>query len=127
MKKRTSWALTLLMAALLATGCTKGEDKTAYVGEWHLQSMTTQGVTIAAEDFYSMQGADEEDDPEVTVVLREDGTFETESLGQISYGTWKVEDGKAVIEASGDTMTATLQDGALVMQEGENSITFHKE
>ena len=88
MKKLVSLLLALCLAAMMIPAFAE-EDLT---GVWY-GNMMGMGVTIT---------------------LNEDGTFEMAAGGNVmASGTWKVEDGKLLLDVEGDTEEFEINDGTL--------------
>lgn len=115
---------TLLLAALLLTGCGGAEntsDAVMSVSEdtaaetWELVSMTYNGMTVGKEDLEEMGTS-------MTLNLLEDGTGTMDYDGTVYDLTWD----DSAITTDGVADAYTLEDGALVLANDETEMVFER-
>ena len=122
---------TLLLAALLLTGCGGAADTASNVetgtaadaatiaaadtaaGTWELVSMTYNGMTVGKEDLEEMGTA-------MTLELLEDGTGTMDYDGTVYDLTWN--DSSIIMEDVADSYT--LEDGVLILANDDTEMVF---
>lgn len=115
---------TLLLAALLLTGCGGAENTLDAVmsvsedtaaGTWELVSMTYNGMTVGKEDLEEMGTS-------MTLNLLEDGTGTMDYDGTVYDLTWD----DSAITTDGVADAYTLEDGVLVLANEETEMVFER-
>ena len=115
---------TLLLAALLLTGCGGAENTSDAVmsvnedtaaGTWELVSMTYNGMTVGKEDLEEMGTS-------MTLNLLEDGTGTMDYDGTVYDLTWD----DSAITTDGVADAYTLEDGVLVLANEETEMVFER-
>ena len=115
---------TLLLVALLLTGCGGAENTSDAVmsvsedtaaGTWELVSMTYNGMTVGKEDLEEMGTS-------MTLNLLEDGTGTMDYDGTVYDLTWD----DSAITTDGVADAYTLEDGALVLANDETEMVFER-
>ena len=115
---------TLLLAALLLTGCGGAENTSDAVmsvsedtaaGTWELVSMTYNGMTVGKEDLEEMGTA-------MTLDLLEDGTGTMDYDGTVYDLTW--DDSSITMEDVVDFYT--LEDGVLMLANADTEMVFER-
>lgn len=139
MNKILRAVVALLAAVLFASfaGCgggggggAKAEDN--FVGVWTIHSTQIDGETMEAEalnEMFEMLGMNVED--MFKLEFKEDGNFSLAfEFGEDSEafdGTWKAKDANTVeMTAEGNTITATLSDGLLTLDQDGSTMVFKK-
>ncbi len=117
----TALLATLALAFGLA-GCGGGSnvDTAAFEGEWTLIGFGDDGE-IDADKFAlaATLGVN------VTLDLKSDGSAVLDMAGDIEEGTWKaVSDSKGSFEADGTAADILLQDGKLILTDGDENLVF---
>ena len=115
---------TLLLVALLLTGCGGAENTSDAVmsvnedtaaGTWELVSMTYNGMTVGKEDLEEMGTA-------MTLDLLEDGTGTMDYDGTVYDLTWD----DSAITTDGVADAYMLEDGVLVLANEETEMVFER-
>ncbi len=115
---------TLLLAALLLTGCGGAENTSDAVmsvsedtaaGTWELVSMTYNGMKVGKEDLEEMGTS-------MTLNLLKDGTGTMDYDGTVYDLTWD----DSAITTDGVADAYTLEDGALVLANDETEMVFER-
>jgi hypothetical protein len=114
----------LLLACMGVAGCSGGGDATkAYVGDWKLVEMSSEGESMSADDLAAMEALG----LSVKMTVNEDKTFSIDLFGEQESGTWEA---RSATEASftidGTAVKATLKDGKLTLADSENTLVFEK-
>lgn len=117
--KKVLFALLVPAMMVLFFACKGGNDAAKYVGEWNMVSMSEGDQTINAEDLAALGMT-------MTLSLKDDNTMVMTMAGESQEGTWKVDGGKCVLTADGEDVSATLEDGQLVLAEENMKMTFAK-
>ena len=116
---------TLLLAALLLTGCGGAENTSDAVmsvsedtaaGTWELVSMTYNGMTVGKEDLEEMGTS-------MTLNLLEDGTGTMDYDGTVYDLTWD----DSAITTDGVADAYMLEDGVLVLANEETEMVFERQ
>lgn len=132
--KKSIWSKLLCMALVLMmvfslAACGKKDSGSSAAGTYNLQEISASGVTMNMEDLKASLG-DAAKDLDFAIVLGEDGKF---SLDMTAFdpsmsleGTWEEKDGSIELTVDGETISASLKDGVLTMEEEGTSLTFKK-
>ena len=113
----------LVLLSVMITGC-GDNSQSEFVGTWKAQSIIIEGVTLDLEEYAQLQGAQQGDDTDIIMTLSADGKYTINAFSKKAEGTWKEEDGQAVVTSQGQTQTAALENGKLSMGQGSNTIVF---
>lgn len=124
-KKSALAFLTCVLALAFAlTGCSGGKDpKANFVGSWKLSGGTTEGEELTDEymDMFEEWGIS------CILVLDEDGTGSLDLFSEVSDLKWEAKDATtASITVDKETTDVKLEDGKLVLEDGEDKLIFSK-
>lgn len=124
-KKSALAFLTCVLALAFAlTGCGGGKDpKANFVGSWKLSDGTTEGEELTDEymDMFEEWGIS------CILVLDEDGTGSLDLFSEVSDLKWEAKDATtASITVDKETTDVKLEDGKLVLEDGEDKLIFSK-
>lgn len=124
-KKSVLAFLTCVLALAFAlTGCSGGKDpKANFVGSWKLSGGTTEGEELTDEymDMFEEWGIS------CILVLDEDGTGSLDLFSEVSDLKWEAKDATtASITVDKETTDVKLEDGKLVLEDGEDKLIFSK-
>ncbi len=123
MKKRIS-ALFLALALMLSLAACGGGGGVA--GTYKLTEMNIEGVNMDLTKLASTFGME----VNITLDLKADGSFILDGNGLSGLdnisGTWTSSGSTLSLDADGETITGTLNGGAIVLEEDGQSMTFRK-
>lgn len=125
-KKSVLAFLTCVLALAFAlTGCSGGgkDPKANFVGSWELSGGTTEGEELTDEymDMFEEWGIS------CILVLDEDGTGSLDLFSEVSDLKWEAKDATtASITVDKETTDVKLEDGKLVLEDGEDKLIFSK-
>ncbi len=125
-KKSVLAFLTCVLALAFAlTGCSGGgkDPKADFVGSWELSGGTTEGEELTDEymDMFEEWGIS------CILVLDEDGTGSLDLFSEVSDLKWEAKDATtASITVDKETTDVKLEDGKLVLEDGEDKLIFSK-
>lgn len=125
-KKSVLAFLTCVLALAFAlTGCSSGgkDPKANFVGSWELSGGTLEGEELTDEymDMFEEWGIS------CILVLDEDGTGSLDLFSEVSDLKWEAKDATAAsITVDKETTDVKLEDGKLVLEDGEDKLIFSK-
>lgn len=125
-KKSVLAFLTCVLALAFAlTGCSGGgkDPKANFVGSWELSGGTLEGEELTDEymDMFEEWGIS------CILVLDEDGTGSLDLFSEVSDLKWEAKDATtASITVDKETTDVKLEDGKLVLEDGEDKLIFSK-
>lgn len=125
-KKSALAFLTCVLALAFAlTGCSGGgkDPKANFVGSWELSGGTSEGEELTEEymEMFKEWGISR------ILVLDEDGTGSLDLFSEVSDLKWEAKDATtASITVGKDTTDVKLEDGKLILEEGEDKLIFTK-
>lgn len=125
-KKSVLAFLTCVLALAFAlTGCSGGgkDPKANFVGSWELSGGTMEGEELTDEymDMFEEWGIS------CILVLDEDGTGSLDLFSEVSDLKWEAKDATtASITVDKETTDVKLEDGKLVLEDGEDKLIFSK-
>ncbi|WP_373573298.1 hypothetical protein [Collinsella aerofaciens] len=124
-KKSALAFLTCVLALAFAlTGCSGGKDpKANFVGSWELSGGTSQGEELTEEymEMFKEWGVN------IILVLNEDGTGSLDLFSEVDDLKWEAKDATtASITIDKETHDVKLEDGKLILEEGEDKLIFTK-
>lgn len=125
-KKSVLAFLTCVLALVFAlTGCSGGgkDPKANFVGSWELSGGTLEGEELTDEymDMFEEWGIS------CILVLDEDGTGSLDLFSEVSDLKWEAKDATTVsITVDKETTDVKLEDGKLVLEDGEDKLIFSK-
>lgn len=125
-KKSALAFLTCVLALAFAlTGCSGGgkDPKANFVGSWELSGGTSEGEELTEEymEMFKEWGIS------CILVLDEDGTGSLDLFSEVSDLKWEAKDATtASITVGKDTTDVKLEDGKLILEEGEDKLIFTK-
>lgn len=125
-KKSALAFLTCVLALAFAlTGCSgRGKDpKANFVGSWELSGGTSEGEELTEEymEMFKEWGIS------CILVLDEDGTGSLDLFSEVSDLKWEAKDATtASITVDKETTDVKLEDGKLVLEDGEDKLIFSK-
>lgn len=125
-KKSVLAFLTCVLALAFAlTGCSGGgkDPKANFVGSWELSGGTSEGEELTEEymEMFKEWGIS------CILVLDEDGTGSLDLFSEVSDLKWEAKDATtASITVGKDTTDVKLEDGKLILEEGEDKLIFTK-
>lgn len=127
-KKVVSVVLMTVCVACLLAGCKK---ESAIVGTWKLETMTAAGATVNLAEMAESTGVAAAD-MEITLTADKDGKATMVSADGTEELSWKVEDGKTMLEIeAGEFSEAVIEKDKLTITESlegqEVGMTFAKE
>lgn len=114
-----------LALAFALAGCSGGgkDPKANFVGSWKLSGGTTEGEELTDEymDMFEEWGIS------CILVLDEDGTGSLDLFSEVSDLKWEAKDATtASITVDKETTDVKLEDGKLVLEDGEDKLIFSK-
>lgn len=125
-KKSVLAFLTCVLALAFAlTGCSGGgkDPKANFVGSWELSGGTMEGEELTDEYMKML----EEWGISCILVLDEDGTGSLDLFSEVSDLKWEAKDATtASITVDKETTDVKLEDGKLVLEDGEDKLIFSK-
>ena len=115
----------VLALAFALTGCSGGskDPKANFVGSWELSGGTLEGEELTDEymDMFEEWGIS------CILVLDEDGTGSLDLFSEVSDLKWEAKDATtASITVDKETTDVKLEDGKLVLEDGEDKLIFSK-
>ena len=125
-KKSVLAFLTCVLALAFAlTGCSGGgkDPKANFVGSWELSGGTSEGEELTEEymEMFKEWGVN------IILVLNEDGTGSLDLFSEVDDLKWEAKDATtASITVGKDTTDVKLEDGKLILEEGEDKLIFTK-
>lgn len=125
-KKSALAFLTCVLALAFAlTGCSGGgkDPKANFVGSWELSGGTSEGEELTEEymEMFKEWGIS------CILVLDEDGTGSLDLFSEVSDLKWEAKDATtASITVDKETTDVKLEDGKLVLEDGEDKLIFSK-
>lgn len=125
-KKSVLAFLTCVLALAFAlTGCSGGgkDPKANFVGSWELSGGTSEGEELTEEymEMFKEWGIS------CILVLDEDGTGSLDLFSEVSDLKWEAKDATtASITVDKETTDVKLEDGKLVLEDGEDKLIFSK-
>lgn len=125
-KKSVLAFLTCVLALAFAlTGCSGGgkDPKANFVGSWELSGGTLEGEELTEEymEMFKEWGIS------CILVLDEDGTGSLDLFSEVSDLKWEAKDATtASITVDKETTDVKLEDGKLVLEDGEDKLIFSK-
>ncbi len=125
-KKSVLAFLTCVLALAFAlTGCSGGgkDPKANFVGSWELSGGTSEGEELTEEymEMFKEWGVN------IIPVLNEDGTGSLDLFSEVDDLKWEAKDATtASITVGKDTTDVKLEDGKLILEEGEDKLIFTK-
>lgn len=125
-KKSVLAFLTCVLALAFAlTGCSGGgkDPKANFVGSWELSGGISEGEELTEEymEMFKEWGVN------CILVLDEDGTGSLDLFSEVEGLKWEAKDATtASITVGKDTTDVKLEDGKLVLEEGEDKLIFTK-
>lgn len=125
-KKSVLAFLTCVLALAFAlTGCSGGgkDPKANFVGSWELSGGTLEGEELTDEymEMFKEWGIS------CILVLDEDGTGSLDLFSEVSDLKWEAKDATtASITVDKETTDVKLEDGKLVLEDGEDKLIFSK-
>lgn len=112
--------ITIVMTLAILLCAVALAESTDYLGTWYLNEMIVGGVSLAP----ASMGMD------ITMEIKEDGTAvlisPDEELGE-QAAAWALDGDTLTVTVDGEDMTLTLQDGALIGEQGGMGINFGRE
>ena len=116
-----------LALGLVACGGSGGDQtakgKEAYVGEWALSGMESEGTAIGADEIEQLKSLD----ITVTLTLKDDLTGELILVGEPMAITWEPKTAtEASITIEADTVPMTITDGTLSFEQSGTKLEFQK-
>ncbi len=134
MKKRVTKLLSVLLAlvcmfSLVACGGGSGEDVS---GSYSLQTLEMQGMSMDMEAIKkTMEDAGQDASSiNISIDLEAGGSFKLNmddfDQSMSMNGTWKSTSGGVELTVDGETLSATLADGVLTLEEEGVKMTFKK-
>lgn len=119
MNKRISIILTLALAlTLLCGGAQLAFASSEVAGTWYLNNMEMEGMSIAPASMGM----------EMTITLNEDNTALIQISGEEDEtGTWTLEGDQVSITSGEETLSLTLSEGALTVEEDGMKMIFGQE
>lgn len=125
-KKSVLAFLTCVLALAFAlTGCSGGgkDPKANFVGSWELSGGTMEGEELTDEYMKMFK----EWGISCILVLDEDGTGSLDLFSEVSDLKWEAKDATtASITVDKETTDVKLEDGKLVLEDGEDKLIFSK-
>lgn len=123
-KKWVAMLVSVFALCLVLAGCTAGGDATKnFVGDWKLVGMEENGETTSPEDIQLMEGLG----MTVTLSVKEDKTFVLNVFGDETSGSWEAKNpSEASLTVDGQTVSATLANGVLTMEQDGAKLSFEK-
>lgn len=115
----------VLALAFALTGCSGGgkDPKANFVGSWELSGGTLEGEELTDEYMKML----EEWGISCILVLDEDGTGSLDLFSEVSDLKWEAKDATtASITVDKETTDVKLEDGKLVLEDGEDKLIFSK-
>ena len=118
MKRTLAMCLMGILLIVALSAC--GKKTSPAVGTWSLKEATTMDVTEFLE-------ASETGGQNLTITMKEDGSFSSDLGEDSDKGTWKLEkEALTVTNADGDTLTGTVSDGKLTLSLDGVDLVFTK-